>query len=154
VRVVDPDGVTWEVAREWLRRPIRSGDAPDPGDDFLEDAGDRLSEVGLLGDDAWWATVLVFAGGLVVALIFLVLLPLLFALAGVLLALGLVGARLLSLTRWTVTARSSRVRVEWRVRGTLRSVRAVREIAAALERGEQWPLVDGRRPSVVAASPV
>lgn len=154
LRVVDPDGVAWEVAREWLRRPIWSRDAPDPGDDFLEDAGERLSEFGLLGDGAWWATVLVFAGGLVVSLIFLVLLPLLLALAGVLLGLGLVGARLLSLTTWTVTARSSRARVEWRVRGTLASARAVREVAAALERGEQWALIDRRPPSAVSTSPV
>ena len=92
--------------------------------------------------------------GLVVSLIFLVLLPLLFALAGVLLALGLVDARLLSPTKWAVTATELPSPRRVRVRGTLRSARAVREIAAALERGEQWPLVDGRRPSAVAASPV
>jgi hypothetical protein len=152
-RVVDPDGVAWEVSREWFGRPIWSRDPPDPGDDFLEDAGDRLSDVGLFGEGAWWATILVFAGGLVVALIFFVFLPLVFVLAGVLVAFGALGARLLSLSRWTVTARTSRGRVEWRVRGTLRSARAVREIAGALERGEEWPLVQGRPPSAVVMSP-
>jgi len=151
--VVDPKGVTWEVAREWFGRPVRSEDAPDPGEDILEDAGDRLSDIALFGESAWW-TVLVFVGGLVVSLIFFVVLPLLLVVVGVLLALGLVVARLLSISRWRVTARSAQARLEWRVRGTIRSARAVREIAAALERGEEWPLVDGRPPDAVDATPV
>jgi hypothetical protein len=154
LRVVDPDGVAWDVERESFRRPIRSRDAPDPGDDILEEAGDRLRDAGLFGTDEWWGTVLVFFGGLVVALLFFVVLPLLFALLGVVLALALLVARLLSISGWRVTARSKRVRLEWRVRGTLRSARAVRDIAAALERGDEWPLVDGRPPSVLEATPV
>jgi hypothetical protein len=78
-RVVDPDGVAWEVARVWFGRPDWSRESPDPGDDILEDAGDRLSDVGRF-EEAWWATALVFLGGLVVALLFFVLLPLLVAL--------------------------------------------------------------------------
>jgi hypothetical protein len=153
-RVVDPEGVKWEVAREWFTRPVRSEDAPDPGDDILEDAGDRLSHLDRLGEGAWWLTVLALVGGLVVSLIFFIVLPLLFALVGVLLALGLLVARLLSISGWRVTARSSRARLEWRVRGTLRSARAVREIAAALERGEEWPLADGRPSDAVDTTPV
>ena len=63
----------------WFGRPDWSRESPDPGDDILEDAGDRLSDVGRF-EEAWWATALVFLGGLVVALLFFVLLPLLVAL--------------------------------------------------------------------------
>lgn len=150
-RVVDPHGVGWEVEREWFGRPVWSRDAPDPGDDTLEDAGDRLSDAGLFRTDAWWGTVLVFFGAVVVAVLFFVVLPLLFALAAVLVALGLLVARLLSISPWTVTARSSRGRLEWRVRGTRRSARAVRQVAAAIERGDE-PLVDGRPPDSVEAT--
>jgi hypothetical protein len=153
-RVVGPPGVTWEVAREWFGPRAWSRESPDPGDDLLDEARERLSDVGLFAEGAWWATALVFLGGLVVSLIFFVVLPLLFALLGVLVALVVLGARLLSISRWTVTARSLQARLEWRVRGTRRSARAVHEITAALERGDEWPMVDGRPPSAVEATPV
>jgi hypothetical protein len=144
-RVVDPEGVVWEVARQWFGRPDWSRDAPDPGDDFLEETGDRMSHLDDGPEASWWLTVLALVGGFLLALIFFVLLPLLFALAGALVALGILVARLLSISKWTLTARSSRARLEWRVRGTLRSARALREIAAALEQGRE-PLVTGRPP--------
>ena len=87
------------------------------------------------------------------ALLFFVFLPLVFAIVGLLVALVVVAARLLSISPWAVAARSSSgARLEWRVRGTLRSRRAVREVAAALERGDEWPLVDGMHPAVVQLS--
>ncbi len=45
-------------------------------------------------------------------------------------------------------------RLEWLVRGTLQSSRAVRELMTARERGDDLPLVDGKRPDVEEASPV
>lgn len=148
-RVVDPEGVAWEVARQWFGRPAWSRESPDPGDDILEEARDRLSYLDLHPEAAWWLTILAIVGGVLVALILFIFLPLLLALVGLLVALVILGARLLSISKWTLTARSSRARLEWRVRGTLRSARALREIAAALERGDEWPVVDGRPPDAM-----
>jgi hypothetical protein len=52
---------------------------------------------------------------------------------GVLAALVVLCARLLSISKWTVTA--------------------VREIARALERGDELPLVDGGPPSAADSAP-
>ncbi len=57
MRDVGPDGIVREVAREWFRRPDWLRDAPDPGDDILEEAGDRLSSAGWF-TEGWWGTVL------------------------------------------------------------------------------------------------
>jgi hypothetical protein len=152
-RVVDPQGTAWDVSREWFRGPDWSRSSPDPGDDTIEDAGEMLEWGGMFEDSGWW-TVLVLVGSLLVVLLFFVRFPVVFAVLGLAVALGVLVARLLSISPWTVAARSSGTRLEWRVRGTLRSARAVRDIAAALERGGEWPLVDGRRPDVVEASPV
>ncbi len=95
---------------------------------------------------------LVFFGSLLVVLLFFAVFPLVFAVLGLLVAIGVLGARLLSISPWTVTARSPQARLEWRVRGTLRSGRAVRDIAAALERGDELPLIDGRRPDAMEAT--
>ena len=119
----------------------------DPGDGILEEAGDRLSWAGWF-TEGWLGTVPLLFSAVIVALVFFVLLPLVLAVAGLLAASAVVGARLLSSSAWAVTARSSRARLEWRVRGMLRSARAVHEMAAVIERGDEWPLVDGRRPAV------
>jgi hypothetical protein len=147
VRVVDPDGVEWEVTREWFRRPDWVPDSPDPGEDILEEAVDRL-HWSTWFTESWWGWALALFAGLIVAVVFFVLLPLAIAFVGLMLAFAVFGARLLSISAWTVTARSSRARLEWRVRGTLRSGRAVREVATGLERGDEWPLVDGGPPAV------
>jgi hypothetical protein len=146
LRVVDPDGVSWEVERVWFPRPEWSRGSPDPGDDVIEDAGEALSWGG--------GTVLVLFGSILVALLFFVFLPLVIAVLGLLVALAVFGTRLLSISPWTVTAVSSRARLEWRVIGTLRSARAMREVAAGLERGDAWPMVDGTLPVVLESTAV
>jgi hypothetical protein len=153
LRVVDPDGVSWEVERVWFPRPEWSRGSPDPGDDVIEDAGEALSWGGLL-EDSWWGTVLVLFESILVALLFFVFLPLVIAVLGLLVALAVFGTRLLSISPWTVTAVSSRARLEWRVIGTLRSARAMREVAAGLERGDAWPMVDGTLPVVLESTAV
>ena len=142
-RVVGPTEVAWEVVRECVRARAWSRESPDPGDDILEDAGERLSDVGLFAEGEWWATALVFLGGLVVSLIFFVVLPA--ALRAPWCAGGARCARRAAapISRWTVTARSLQARLEWRVRGTRRSARAVQELAAALERRRR--MACGRR---------
>jgi len=53
-----------------------------------------------------------------------------------------VAARFLSLATWEIAARGRDTRLVWRVRGPIRSRRAMHDVAAAITRGDA-PLVDG-----------
>jgi hypothetical protein len=125
-----PDGARWEIASRWYRRP-RLRRFRGNGLDLLDvpwfavdDAGGFVA--GLL------VSILVVA---VLAVLVVVLLPvILFVLEiPLVLALVFVVRRL-----WIVEAVSSGgTRRAWRVRGWLRSRRAVREVARELETGEE-----------------
>lgn len=90
---------------------------------------------------------------LLLVILWILVLPVLFFLAGVIVAVSAFLSRLLSLETWSVEAKAEERRLVWRVQGLLRSARAVRAVAAALERGES-PLVDGKPPDVVEGAPV
>jgi hypothetical protein len=134
-------------AREW------SYDSPRPERDTIEVVGEGL-EWGGYFTETWWGTVLAIFGTLLLVLIFFVFLPLAFAVVGLFVAFAVLGARLLSIAPWIVIAWSRRAWLEWQVRGTFRSARAMREVAAGLERGDEWPMVDGRLPVVVESRAV
>ncbi len=128
MRVVDPEGVTWEVTRRWLEVPrwrVRRA--------RLED----LTHV----DVGFDADLLGIAIGLVLLLLLFALLliglPVLVFLAALLVAVGGLVFRVVFGRPWVVEARSERGELQWRVRGTRRSRRAMQEIAAALARGER-----------------
>jgi hypothetical protein len=112
---------------------------------------DWLRWTGQVLSDNVPSTLLTLVAGFIVALVFFVVLPVVFAIVGLLAALAALAARLLSLARWTVTARSSRVRMSWRVRGFVQSRRAVREVARAIEHGKE-PLVAAHRADVVVTA--
>jgi hypothetical protein len=133
VRARDPEGVEWEVSRQWLHVP-RWGRNRDwePGDvGFLPDFDDELGIVGVLIVLA--VVVLLLLGGWVLLLL---LAALLVAIAGLVL-------RIVFRRAWLVRARSERGELEWRVRGALGSRRAIHEVAQALERGERTVMPAG-----------
>lgn len=145
MRVTAPDGVEWTVERVWFSLPQWSRQAPDPSgatDSMFLTAGD----VDIGGDDPFsWLVGLLL--GLVFVILFAIalafLLPLILILVGLLVAVVTVAAKLASLSRWQVRATSVCAGLEWRVRGPLRSRRAIHDVARALERGAE-PLVDDR----------
>ena len=81
-------------------------------------------------------------------LVVLIFLPAVFLLLGVIAALAVLSARLASLAAWRVKVRNAETQLIWRVRGTSRAARAVRQVTAALERGDE-PLIDGSGPDAV-----
>jgi hypothetical protein len=145
VRVADPDGVEWEVSRQWLHVP-RWGRARDwdtaEGAHFLPDLG---------GDDLGIAGVLVVLA--VVVLLVLGGWVLLVMLAALLVAIAGLAVRIVFRRPWLVRARSERGELEWRVRGALGSRRAIHEVARALERGERSVMPTGAA-RVVPESPL
>lgn len=117
MRVTDPDGVEWEVSRQWLH--VRRWRAPRPGlGNKQEDDDDRerRKRVGL---------------------------PLLLLLAGFVFAVGGLVIRIVLRRPWLVRARSERGELEWRVRGTIGSRRAIHQVARALERGDRSAMPKG-----------
>jgi hypothetical protein len=93
--------------------------------------------------------VLVAVGLFVVVLLFLavlvlVLIPLVVLIVGALVALLALGARLLSISSWTIRARGRTSTLTWWVRGLSRSGRAMQTVATMLAQGEE-PEVEGRR---------
>ena len=150
IRVTDSSGESWIVGRQLFALPSWSRRTFDT-DDLAGDSLHALPDIAMVDTLAalllWLALVVLFA---VVLLLFL---PAMFLLAGVVVAMALLAARLLSIVAWTVSASSSSARLTWRVRGTSRAARAVRQVAAALERGEQ-PLFDSRPPDTVEAGRV
>ena len=125
MRVTDPDGVEWEVRREWLELPR-----------WNRFAGRDVLDGGVWGlDDSDLGAVVVL---LVLVLLFVFVgIPLLVFLAGVLVAVGGLVLRILFGRPWRVEASSERGELAWRVRGTRGSRRALHEIAAVLRRGER-----------------
>ena len=87
---------------------------------------------------------IVFAVVVIVVFValWILLLPLALFLAGVLAAILVLGARILSLSAWTIRATVRAGTLSWRVRGVRRSGRAMHEVASRLKRGEE-PLVNG-----------
>jgi hypothetical protein len=144
VRVTAPDGVEWDVSRQWLNVPRWRVGRPDVGDafDVALVSGDDLAAIGL-------------SVALVVVLVFLFVLglPLLVFLAAVLFAAGGLMLRILFRRPWRVRARSQIGELEWRVRGALGSRRAIHEVARALERGDRSVLPTGAE-RVLPASPL
>ena len=125
MKVVDPDGVRWEVTRRWLERPAWSRHrGVDDGAGFGYSGGDVD---GLLGVAVVVAFVLLLGFGL----------PVLLAVLGLAVAVGGLALRILFGRPWLVEARSVGGELAWRVRGVRRSRRAIEAIARALERGER-----------------
>lgn len=133
MRVTDPDGVDWEVSRQWLHVPRWWRRDWDSGDvvHFLPDFDDELGIVGVLVVLAVVA-ILVMGGWVLLVM----LAALLVAISGLLL-------RILFRRPWLVRARSERGELEWRVRGALGSRRAIHEVARALERGDRSVMPTG-----------
>ena len=127
MRVTDPDGVEWDVSRDWLEIPRWRVGHPRLDDAFAPWDGD----IDLAGIAAFVALTLVLFVLLLVGLPVLV-----FAAALLFAAAGLV-SRILFGRSWRVEAKSTRGELAWRVRGTRGSRRAMHEIAAALRRGDR-----------------
>jgi hypothetical protein len=137
IHVTTPAGEAWKVSRDWFGLPGWSRSEPDWSyTDFtaVPDIGD--DDAGLLG------LVLFVAVVLFVLLLAGLLLPLLLFLIGLVAAAVALAARLLSISAWTVKATGRDRRLLWRVRGTLTSGRAMREVARALSLGQE-PTVGG-----------
>jgi len=123
----------------WSRRDV---DAGDPADSIQ-----AVPEIAVPD----FASVL-FAVGVVFVLTvaWIIVLPALFMILGVVVAALVLLARLLSLKPYRVEARSRSATLTWWVKGPLRSARAVRALRAALMQGG-GPQIDGRPPDVVEA---
>ena len=127
MRVTDPDGVEWDVSRDWLEVPRwRVGR---PG---LDDAMPPWD-----GDIDLPGIALFLAVTLLLFVLLLVGLPLLVFAAAVLFAGGGLVLRVLFGRPWRVVAKSTHGELAWRVRGTRGSRRAMHQVAAALRRGER-----------------
>ena len=141
IRVTDLSGSEWIVAREWFGLPRWSRRKAS-----LEDGLDSLQALpdfgGFVDDLSSVVVAITLAVVLIVVFValWILLLPLAFLLAGILAAVLALGARLLSLSAWTVFATGPEGTLRWRVRGILRSRRAMHDIASRLEHGEV-PLV-------------
>jgi hypothetical protein len=130
MEVVDPRGERWTVSREWFglpgwtrawsRRPeLRSLDLP-----AIVTAADSSG--------ALIAVVFgVVAIVIVLVVLVLILLPVFVLLIGALVAAFALAARLLSIATWTVRAQGETETLMWRVRGLLKSRRAMRTVAGA-----------------------
>lgn len=134
MRVVDPDGLEWEVSRQWLHVPRWRIGTP-----HLEDVvrAPIDSDLDLAGIAAWIVLTLVLF------VLLLVGLPLLVFLLALLVAIAGLVFRVVFRRPWLVRARSSRGELEWRVRGALGSRRAIHEVARALERGDRSVIPKG-----------
>jgi hypothetical protein len=138
IRVTDPGGEIWVVSRDWFGFPRWTrfeGGAP----------ADLPWADGIAGDDVGGlavAIVVLVAVLLVLVVLWFVVLPLVVFVTGVIVALLALAARLLSISAWTIRARNGDRQLSWRVRGTMRSGRAMRQVAARIGRGEE-PTIDG-----------
>jgi len=155
IRLTDPAGESWIVKRQWFGLPRWSRRRID-----IDDAIDPAQAIPYLAVADSLAGLLVLSGLLillgvvvVLAIAFAFFVLLVFLLAGVVVALALLTARFLSFATWLVEARTAGTLLVWRVRGTARAARAVREVAAALRRGDE-PLVEGQRPDIIEPSRV
>ena len=128
MRITDPDGVEWDVSRQWLHVPRWRVGRPSVGDAL---------NVPVDGDGGLAGLAVLLLVIVALFLFLLVGLPLLVLLAGVVFAIGGLVIRILFGRPWLVRARSERGELEWRVRGALGSRRAIHEAAAALERGDR-----------------
>ncbi len=129
MHVTDPDGVEWEVCRDWLEVPRwwKQGEVEGGGVFDAACFPDFDADLGIVGFLVVVAIlVLLLLGGWV----------LLVMLAAVLVAIGGLLVRILFRRPWLVTARSAQAERRWRVRGTLGSRRAMHDIASALRRGD------------------
>jgi hypothetical protein len=111
--MVDPRGERWTVSREWFGLPGWARDQSSP----LEHGGlDLPLVIGDFDDDSGILTTLVIAVAILTLLVVLVLLfvPLVVLLLAVLVAVLAVGARLLSITAWTVRAQGATQTLTWR----------------------------------------
>jgi len=100
-----------------------------------------------------WIAIAILVAVLVLTILVFFLVPFIVLLLGVLAATPALAARLLGVSAWTVRAQSEKRTLAWRVRGVLRSRRAMRDVVALLERDEE-PHVDRWDPSIVEVSPV
>jgi hypothetical protein len=140
LRVTDPEGVEWVVSREWFT-------IPEGARDVAWDLPD-LPDVDTPFDDV--AGLAVVVGVILAIVVFLLLLfvvlPLVAILIGVFLGVLLLLARISGLATWRVRAASVGRTLEWRVRGFLRSRRAMHGVARALELGGPDTLEGGPAP--------
>ncbi len=132
IHVTDPSGMRWTISRRTFDLP------PWPGGPVLPDTTAVMAADSLAGFVALSGLFVVLLAALVVAFA----MPVLVFLAGLLVALGLLAARLMAITPWVVEARSAERSYTWTVRGVVRSGRAMRRIAAAIGGGDV-PTVDG-----------
>lgn len=141
VRVTDPSGMEWAVSREWFRLPA-----------WARWRSRRVPDSAAVEGDETIAIIAALLTLLVLVLVFTVVLPLALLLVGVLVTAIALLVRLTNLGVWTVRAVSADRALEWRVRGVLRSRRALHTVARALERGGEAALKDDR--PAVGAQPV
>jgi hypothetical protein len=128
VRAVDPEGLEWDVSRDWFQVPgwrKRGRLEWDPGVGTAPDFG--ADDLGIAG-----AIIVV----LLIFFLFLNGFALLVGLAALLAAFGGLVFRIVLGRPWVVQAKSGTRELQWRVRGTLGSRRAIHEVAAAIERGD------------------
>ena len=143
IRVEDPAGAQWIRSREWFGLPgwLKRKPSLEDGIDSLQ----AMPDLGGLVDDlssAILAVVLLIAALVVLTVFWIFFLPLVFLGAGILAAILALGARILSLSAWTIHATGPGGTLNWRVRGVLHSRRVMHEVASRLQRGEE-PLVRG-----------
>jgi hypothetical protein len=133
MRVTDPDGVEWEVSRQWLHVPRWRAPRVQLGSDFPS----------LEGEDFLVGLALAVLAVVIVFVLLVVGLPLLPLLAGFVFAVGGLVIRVVFRRPWLVRARSDGGELEWRVRGGLGSRRAMHEVAHAIERGDRTVVPKG-----------
>lgn len=145
IHVTDSEGRSWQVSREWFGLP-RWSRRQSSLDEALDTASWLPGDLGgSVADDlasALLAVVVAVIAIAVLAIVVWLVLPVVVLFIGLVVAVVGVGARVLSLAAWTVTARAGATRLDWRVRGVRRSRRAMRDVATALARGVT-PAVDG-----------
>lgn len=115
------------MSRQWLHVPRWRAPRWGWGIDFPS----------LEGDDVLVGLALAALAVVVAFLLFVVGLPLLLLVAGLVFAVGGLVVRVVFRRPWLVRARSERGELEWRVRGALGSRRAIHEVGRALERGDR-----------------
>jgi hypothetical protein len=130
LRVTDPSGVEWMVAREWFGLPKwarwrRSRRTPDTA---------------AVGGDEGIAIIASLMTLLTIVVFVTVLLPLTLLLLGVVVGAIALLARVTNVATWIVRAESADRTLQWRVRGFVRSKRKLHHVARALERGEEEAL--------------
>jgi hypothetical protein len=132
VELKDPSGRIWSVERELVRRPRWRG-FKTAGLGWLENL-DPLSGA----SDGWEGILIGVAIFLAIVLLIVAVWPLLILVAELVIALLVVGVRLV-LGRWTVVAETPGGRYEWHVRGRSKSKAFAATVVSAVRHGHELP---------------